>query len=151
MPKPARLKGYKLLPGPARRYSTPSGTTISRYEYDSRRLQGAGWKNRGELERARRSQAWEGVKKWNDRLTGGEPMGSAFKVAMTAGMHDAYEVEIRRRNLQPDILGNVSDRDDPKLVAPDGPLAALLVQMGIRDIDDRWNVGDTPKGESVAA
>lgn len=146
MARPPRLTDYQRIPGPARRYRTPSGQTISRYEYDSRRLRAAGWKNRGELERARTSQSWEGVKKWHDRISGGKELPSAFALAQDPTMHAAWEVEQRRRALQPDVLGNVADSDDPALVAADGPLAALLVAMGKRDIDDRWAVGDTPKG-----
>jgi len=89
------------------------------------------------------------VKKWNDKITGGEPQGSAFSVAVQPVMHDAYQVELKRRALTPDILGNTNDSDDPSLVAADGPLAKVLIAMGIRDVNNRWNVGDTPKGETA--
>lgn len=143
------LPGYTPLRNSARQYSDPSGRTISRYEYDSKRLQAAGWRNRGELERARRSQAWEGVKKWEDRLPGGNPAQSAFAIALQPHAHDAYEVEVRRRDLTPNVLGNIDDNDDLRLVAADGPLARLLVAMGIRDASWKWAVGETPTGTSM--
>lgn len=143
---PGRLDGYQPLPGTARRYRTPSGEIISRYEYDSRRLRTAGWKNRGQFERARRSQTWQKAMKLARQATGSVER-NAMAQAMDPYMRDAYEVERRRALLGYDILGNrVPDRTDPWLVDPDGPLAGLLVAMGRRDIGDRWAVGDSPKG-----
>ena len=149
MPKVARLRGYKPLGNSKREYRTPSGKVISRYEYDTRRLRKAGWKNRYQFEQARKSQAWEGVKKWQDRLSGGEPTPSAFQMALDPIYADAYAVERRRRQLPRDEFGHVIVPElDYELTDPDGPMAHLLVALGQRDIADRWNVGDTPKGET---
>jgi hypothetical protein len=83
-------------------------------------------------------------------LTGGRVLPqSAFGVAMMPHSRDAYEVEVRRRRLTPDLLGNRRDKDDPELVAADGPLARLMVAQGFRDPGWKWDVGSTPTGVST--
>lgn len=144
--RPGRLEGYTLLPGSARKYRTPSGEIISRYRYDSIRLQKAGWKNRYQLEQARKSREWPSAVKLL-RSARDEPMPiSAFDIATDPQAFNAYQVQRRRARLKADVLGNRHDADDPVLTDPDGPLAQLLVAMGRRDASDRWAVGDTPKG-----
>lgn len=147
-PNAGRLEGYEPIPGSARKYRTPTGEIISRYEYDSRRLRQAGWRNRGELERARTSGDWQKALKLLRKTEGDEAVaGSAFAVAVGSSARDAYDVERRRRALGKDVLGNrIPDSADPELVSPDGPLARILARMGRRDLDDRWPVGDTPAG-----
>lgn len=142
MPGTPLLRGYRRVPGAARRYLTPSGKEISRYEYDTRRAKKAGWKNRGELERFRKSK--DG-RMWQRKL------GNRADFSL---YHDAREVERRRRDLPLHkrrvkrgqrfrTLEYRDDADDPELVAAHGPLARLLDAMGVRDVESEWNVGET--------
>lgn len=127
------LRGYRRLPGSARRYRTPSGEIISRHEYDKRRAQEAGWKSTSEMRRFRQSNdwhAWRFKMRAHDRQqdTGysGDLMISAYRVQ-----------QLRAQGL---------DDTAPELSDPDGPLAAILVGMGHRDESWDWAVGDTPSG-----
>lgn len=131
------LKGYKRVTGSARRYLTPSGKEISRYEYDSIRAREAGFKNRGELERFRTGKGAA----WEFRLLGAGKRGD------WTALGNASQVEKRRARLPkhatPDGMTYRDDSDDPDLVSADGPLADLLVALGYRDAEDYWNVGET--------
>jgi hypothetical protein len=138
----AALRGYKLLPGPSRRYRTPGGRTISRREYDNRQARAAGWRNRYELEQFRSSV---GGSRWLSDIyqhTGRAPTWDTY--------HDLREVKTRRARIEagrerrglPFALHGETDREDPDLVAADGPLARLLDASGKRPISGR-DVGDS--------
>lgn len=135
------LRGYKALGNSARQYRTPSGKVISRREYDNKRAQSAGFRNRYELEQFRTKVVAKG--RWSNwvydvkQRTGRLP---------TFGMYgDVKEVRERRRALQrkhPRMDAHERDKKDRKLVAPDGPLARILDASGRRPLSGR-PVGDS--------
>jgi hypothetical protein len=142
--KSSALPGYSPVKGSsARKYRAPDGAIISRYRYDSLRLQAAGWRNRGELERARRSDEWPAAKKWADRISGRELPRSKFEIALLPGTRQGYQLAQERARVQPDALGN--RHDTPEINRPDGPLAQLLTLTGKRPAGATWAVGDSPK------
>lgn len=135
------LRGYKALGGTSRRYQTPTGEVISRREYDNRRAQAAGFRNRYELEQFRTTVV--GRSNWSSwqydvrQRTGSLPDWDLYA--------DVREVRDRRRKLRAryaDLSGRDLDSKDPELVAPDGPLARILDASGRRPISGR-PVGDS--------
>lgn len=143
------LRGYKRVPGSARRYLTPAGKEISRYEYDSRVLRASGspFKNRAQAEKFRQSQDW---KIWRGRILEGTGKKLTYRspeftaaAQLTAARKD-LPIHTRR-----DGTTYTNDHDDAELTAADGPLAQLLVALGYREEDWDWAVGDTPKGVST--
>lgn len=134
---PGRLRGYRPVGGSSRRYRTPGGKTISRREYDNRRAQAVGFRNRYELEKFRERQAGSN---WLGDIyehTGRQPTFQHYA--------DLREVKQRRARIRATgARGNHSqtDRLDPELTAPDGPLARLLDAAGKRPLSGR-PVGDS--------
>lgn len=130
-------KGYTSIPGSSRRYLTPEGREISRYEYDSIRAREAGFANRGELERFRSGEgaAWEFRLLSKGNRGDWEALGAAREV---------NDLRSQLPERERDGFPYRDDSDDPRLVAPDGPLAQLLIALGYRDEQDTWNVGETP-------
>lgn len=135
------LRGYRPLGGSSRRYITPTGETISRREYDNRRAQAAGFKNRYEVEQFRTRVI--GRSNWSSwqydvrQRTGRLPNWDLYA--------DVREVRDRRRELRaqyPNLSGRDLDNKDAALVAPDGPLARILDASGRRPISGR-PVGDS--------
>lgn len=134
------IREFVRLPGTARNYRTPDGNVISRYERDSIIARRAGWKNAGEVARARRTTSWEHAKAMTRKMV-------SNRQNYPQALHDAFEVDRRRRQLPQDILGHREvPAGDPILAAPDGPLARLLIAQGRRDASWRWEVGSTPTG-----
>lgn len=134
------LRGYKPLGNSAREYRAPGGKIISRREYDNRRAQAAGWKNRYELEKYR-SSLQRG--KWANWIydvkqhTGRQPTWEMYA--------QVREVRARRAKLErdhPGLTRRERDEKDPRLVAPDGPLAQILDASGRRPLNGR-PVGDS--------
>lgn len=135
------LRGYRALGGSSRRYLTPSGKEISRREYDDKRAQAAGFRNRYELEQFRTKTI--GGSRWSSwqydvrQRTGQLPTWDLYA--------DVREVRERRQALRaryPELSGKELDSKDRKLVAPDGPLARILDASGRRPLSGR------PVGES---
>lgn len=135
------LRGYTPLGGKSRRFRAPNGDTISRREYDNRRAQDAGFRNRYHLEQFRtdviartRWQNWAyDVKQHTGRAPTWEMYG------------DVREVRFRRARLRrryPHLEGPDLDSHDRELVASDGPLARILDASGRRPINGR-PVGDS--------
>lgn len=125
------LRGYAPVGGSARRYRTPSGSTISRREYDNLRAQAAGFRNRYELEQLRRSRVG---RKWGMDIIeqGHRP---TFR-----DWGDIREVRDRRADLarsSPDLSRRDRDQLDAELTDPDGPLARLLARTGRRPMSNR--------------
>jgi len=87
------------------------------------------------------------IDKWRARIRKANP--DADTGPYTQLRRDIVEVARRRDRLPSDVLGNTDDSKDPELVAPDGPLAHLLIAMGFRDPDWTWAVGDTPTGATA--
>ena len=128
----AGLRGYSPIPGSARRYRAPDGSTISRRQYDNLRAQAAGFDNRYELEQFRRDEA--GSPWFGDiyARTGRHPTFQDYA--------DIREVQQRREALRARYgAGSHAELDshDPELVAPDGPLARILDRSGKRPLSGR--------------
>lgn len=136
------LRGYKPIKGDsARRYRTPSGGIISRREYDNKRAQAAGFKNRYELEQFRTKVIARG--RWGDwqydvkQHEGHLPTWDLYS--------DVREVRDRRAELErryPHLSARDRDAMDRQLVAANGPLARILDASGRRPISGR-PVGDS--------
>lgn len=125
------LRGYRPLPGPSRRYRTPSGATISRREYDNRRARAVGFRNRYELEQLRASRVG---RKWGMDIIeqGSRPT--------FADWGDIKQIRDRRRELEreyPNLDRRTRDQRDRELVSPDGPLARILDRTGRRPQSNR--------------
>lgn len=135
------LPGYKALGGSARKYRTPSGETISRREYENRRLQGYGWKSWGEYQKAKRSDDWlrlEGIytrAREIKRSTIGPTSEFALKSLATMRARD----KVRNATSKKKIM-----QAEDELYDAEGPLADWLVYVGVRQPEDYWDVGDTP-------
>lgn len=131
------LRGYKLLPGSARRYQTPSGKTISRREYDNRRARKAGFANRYQVEKFRREMA--GSRWFGDiyQHTGRSPTWDTYADWREVRQRRARIAARRAARGLPPGTHSETDSDDPELVAPEGPLARLLDAAGKRFITGR--------------
>lgn len=127
------LRGYRRLPGSARRYVTPSGQEISRHQYDQIRAQKAGWTSTREMRKFRQSNDWHA---WRFKAKSNNP-NQDFGYTGDL-MVSAHRVQVLR-------AAGYSD-DSPELSDPDGPLADVLVAIGYRDPGWDWSVGDTPSG-----
>lgn len=135
------LRGYTPVGGSSRRYRTPSGETISRREYDNRRAQAAGFRNRYDLEQFRTNvisrSRWGSWQYDVKQHTGRQPTWEMYG--------DVREVRERRAKLReryPTLDGRELDAKDRQLVAPDGPLARILDASGRRPMSGR-PVGDS--------
>lgn len=135
------LRGYTPLGGTSRKYRAPDGSVISRREYDNRRAQDAGFRNRYHLEQFRTDviarTRWSNWAYDVKRHTGRNPTWQDYG--------DVREVRARRARLRrryPTLTGQDLDSHDKQLVAPDGPLARILDASGRRPISGR-PVGDS--------
>lgn len=152
-----RLTGYTPLGGSARRYrNDATGEILSRRQYDNAVARTQGFANR---EARRRFESSRDARQWAFAI--GQRDRSKFRAGGRPGdplvwldadlLAAARETQLRRDRLAPrvelDHRGRPHpvrhDADDPALVAPDGPLAQLLVALGHRDPDATWNVGET--------
>lgn len=125
------LRGYKPLGGSSRQYRTPSGSIISRREYDNRRARQAGFRNRYELEQLRQTR--EGRKWGMDIIEQG-------KRPTFQDWGDIKQVRDHRARLKreyPNLTRSQRDQRDSELIAPDGPLARILDRTGRRPISNR--------------
>lgn len=90
--------------------------------------------------------------KWYKRLieAGKKPSEltgfSAWAVTIRDSDPDRAEREVRaiRDEYPRGKQGRQRASRDPRLRDSEGPLAELLVALGLRDSDDEWAVGDTP-------
>lgn len=137
------LRGWKRSPGKAERYTPPpaererlraagrlrSDGTVSRRQYENYRAQKAGWRSWSDYQRERKSDDY-------NRLLniGVENRGLTRRDIGVESEFSKLVVDVRRARAD-----NAADLYDP-----DGPLADLLVYVGLRQLDDHWDVGDTP-------
>ena len=141
----ATLRGYKPLGGTSRQYRAPGGKVISRREYDNRRAQAVGFKNRYELEQFRTRVVARG--KWADwqydvrQRTGRMPTFQDY-----ADVREVRQRRTRLRKRYPNLQGSELDKMDKKLVDKDGPLARILDHSGRRPKSSfgGHDVGDSP-------
>jgi hypothetical protein len=122
-------KGWTKLAGSAERYLSPSGEIVSRRQYDNARAEEAGWGNRARFERryedstylwaARKLANSEGV-----RIQKIDRIGTEENKLLLAAMKGKWGTERASRS-------------------PRGPMAKLLVQMGLRDPSATYAVGNT--------
>lgn len=119
------------LPGRSERYKhVRTGKIISRRQYENLKARVLGWWSWSEYQREARSDDWL-------RFRGIAAFRNDTKPRAYAGMASPFSQRMlgvkRAREEHPD---NMYD--------PDGPLAELLVFLGLRKPDMEWNVGDTP-------
>ena len=117
------------LPGKAERYKR-AGKTISRRQYENLKARAVGFKSVSEFQRMARTDdflRFRGIAAFNAKR------GPRRYAGLTSGFTQRMLKVKRSRE---------GERKD--LYDPDGPLADLLVYLGLRKPDAEWNVGDTP-------
>jgi hypothetical protein len=130
----ALAKGYRAVPGTARKVRTPSGDVISHRQYRNLQAQGKGWRNLSEVEN---DQSW---KKYRHKILEHD---RGAKVNNTSSLAGDYVKVKRRREAVPPKYGPRGWRKDRSL-EPLGremgatPLGRLLAAMGAADESDIW-------------
>lgn len=122
------LRGYRRLPGSARRYLTPSGREISHYEYRSRQARQQGFRNYGEIRKYRQTKTGRAL---------------SFKIRSAGGRvadHDSDIREFQQAGGWDAVHAGTAD------TSKGGIVDRLLTAIGARDPDWDWAVGETPKG-----
>lgn len=137
------LGDWKRVRGSAERYRPPPGRiselrnagkvradgTVSRRTYENERAKRAGWRNWSDYQRTRKSDDYNRLLNVGiaNRGLGRKDIGveSGFSKLLLG-------VRRARRDNSADLFD------------PDGPLADLLVYVGLRQPDDYWFVGETP-------
>lgn len=128
-------KGWTKLPGSSERYVSPEGQVVSRRQYDNKRAQAAGYRNRSEFEARYEDPSY----RWAIERIQLQKFGA---------INEANRKRIDRIGTQESQMihkaqetgwGRV-DRSDR---TPNGPMAQLLVAMGLRDPSATYAVGDT--------
>lgn len=117
------------LPGKSERYKR-AGKVISRRQYENLKARAVGFKNVSEFQRMARTDdfiRFRGI--------------AAFSAKRSARRYAGLTSPFTQRMLKVK-RSRESERKD--LYDPDGPLAELLVWLGLRKPDAEWNVGDTP-------
>lgn len=117
------------LPGRSERYKR--GTKIiSRRQFENLKAKRLGWKSWSEYQRNARTDDWI-------RFRGIAAFSAGKKPRAYAGLASPFSQRMLKvKRGREDDAGNMYD--------PDGPLAELLVFLGLRRPDAEWNVGDTP-------
>ena len=135
--------GWVRVPGTAGRYRPPQALrakfkregklragTVSRRTYENERVQKVGWRNWSDYQRARKSDDYNRLvnraiveRGETRRDIGPESEFSQLYLEMEA------DQEVRQ-----------GDRD----LSPEGPLAQMLIYVGLRDPEATYDVGDTP-------
>lgn len=137
------LPGWKRTPGKSERYVPParererlaasgklrSDGTVSRRQYENYRAQKAGWSSWSDYQRTRKSDDY-------NRLLN---IGIANRGLSRRDIGVESDFSRLSNEVRQARADNAADLYDP-----DGPLADLLVYVGLRQPDDYWDVGDTP-------
>jgi hypothetical protein len=126
----ARLESEWIkLPGRSERYKRGS-KVISRRQYENLKAKLVGWRSWSEYQREARTDDWI-------RFRGIAAFSAGKKPKAYAGLtSDFAQRMLGVKRAREDDASNTYD--------PDGPLAELLVFLGLRKPDAEWNVGDTP-------
>lgn len=136
------LRGWVRVPGTAGRYRPPTALrakfkregklragTVSRRTYENERVQKAGWRNWSDYQRARKSDDY-------NRL-----VNRAIVEQGLTRRDIGPESEFSQLYLEMEAEKEISGERD---LSPEGPLARMLVYVGLRDPEWEWDVGDTP-------
>lgn len=118
-------EGYSAT---ARTYYDPEGRIRSRRAADNERIRAEGWESKRDFDTRFRARKNRGYARWAD-------------AALEAGEIDEEDLRSSKSEFNRLFL---DFRNDPSNRSPDGPLALLLVYIGLRTPDATWDVGDTP-------
>jgi hypothetical protein len=117
---------YRRLPGSARRFeNTETGETLSRRQYENIRAREYGFDSWSQYQNLGRDQTY---KRWLD---------------MHAERHGISIAEARKMDSDFNEKYTAAQNSDWSTNA-DGDFADLLVDIGEREDDWEWDVGDTP-------
>jgi hypothetical protein len=117
------------LPGRSERYKR-AGKTISRRQFENLRAKAVGFKNVSEFQRMARTDDFL-------RFRGIAAFSAGKKPRGFAGLRSPFTQRMLK-------VKRAREHDSKHLYDPKGPLAELLVWLGLRKPDAEWNVGDTP-------
>lgn len=138
------LRGYKALPGTARRVEGPKGENLSHRQYRNRVVQASGWRNLSELEN---DEEWA---KFRFKIREHDPGRDVSYRSQSVA--DFVAVKRERERNPPRVEGG-RFVGNPAL-EPYGkdmdqtPLGRLLIASGQAEPDQRWGV-DSPKKRSL--
>lgn len=125
-------KGWTKLPGTAERYLSPSGEIVSRRQYDNERAKELGWENRAQFERRYDDPTY--LWAWRRYMRENKLSIQAARRADRMGGRLSTEL----RKAQATGWGKTKEGRDPH-----GPMAQMLVDIGLRDPTATYPVGDT--------
>lgn len=117
------------LPGKSERYKR-AGKVISRRQFENLKARAVGFKNVSEFQRMARTDDFL-------RFRGIAAFRAGRKPRNFAGLTSPFTQRMLK-------VKRARQSDSGALYDPDGPLAELLVWLGLRKPDAEWNVGDTP-------
>ena len=118
---------------------TPTGTVISRRQYENLRITEArkgtpeafGWKSWSQFQGARKSKAYQ------------HDMKLALEKHADKTAKDLRRIDSEFNQLYAEARPLWSNRKSKAYRNPNGPVANFLVYMGLRDEDADYDVGDT--------
>lgn len=110
--------------------NTRTGKSISRRQYENIRARKSGWKSWSEYQRTVKTDDWL---KWRGNYARRNDLAYNKAGALDSKFSRMF-TKVKR----------VRERDSSLLYDPDGPLAELLVMIGLRRPDAEYDVGDTP-------
>lgn len=122
-------RGWTKLPGSSERYLSPEGEEVSRRQYDNLRAEAEGWGSRSAYERRYEDPTYLWATK---RL--------AQEQGKRASQIDRMGSEANKKLLKAKRTGWGKSKEGR---SPRGPMAKLLVEMGMRDPSATYAVGDT--------
>lgn len=133
---------YRRVPRTRTYRHQRTGRVVTDAEYRNIKARAAGYRNYYDYRstaRANRVQ-WDKMRAWLE--DGGIPRRQLG--AYSQLQRDGFDVIERRQRLPRNQLGDrMPDDLDPDLVAPDGPLARILIALGLRTESDWWAVGQS--------
>lgn len=139
------LPGWRRAPGTGRRerYINPAGEEVSRRQYENARAQSAGWRNWSDYQRARKSDDYL---RWIGRTSGEAGVSPSQLAGPESEFSQNYLTVSMLRQRQAGLIEGEPDWEvaERRLTDPDGPLAQLLVDAGLRPPDADYDVGQTP-------
>lgn len=143
--KAGLLRGYKALPGTARRVQGPKGEVLSHRQYRNVVVRRAGWRNLSELET---DEQWAKFRYKIRKQTPGAD--TSYRSQLVA---DYVKVK-RAREGKPVRRGRPVEKLEPAgRDFADTPLGRLLIASGQAEPDQRWGVDSPakrPRGQTHA-
>lgn len=114
----------------SRRYFDPANRVRTRYQFDTHRLQQAGWESRSDFDRRFESvRKNRGYERWVKE--------AEKNLGLSKAQISRSDSEFNRAFLRA--------RDDDFSNDPDGTFADFLVLIGLRQDDWEFDIGDTPE------